>query len=290
MNSDNVFRNARKYMKSGDTDAFIKLLENTSPIYRKYIIDAARREFGYSKPEMFSIMFEYGYFPKVLIPSKYKEDLNEFEEFIVDIAHSPFIIDINENPNMDYILGTLDVINSNIKGGLASYTRMAYKRGDYPVNEITEINEISYNILNIYMGAGNIPFIDDPPIFLKLVELGVPIPDSAIHMITKTDTGVFTISSHLIDFIICNTFEKLILLGWINTLKLLYKVMPDIVITGLNNAKKYLDIYEAQIARWKTQRFFSSKKTIFEYYKIDFYNILTEMHDFINSILILQND
>jgi hypothetical protein len=72
------------------------------------------------------------------------------------------------------------------------------------------------------------------------------------------------------------------MLGWVNTLKQLYDVMPDVVI----DADKYLDLYETQIEHWKSRIYNpATGQTVFDYFSdMNFAGILAEMRDFINSV------
>jgi hypothetical protein len=304
MISDNVFRNARNCMFSGDTDAFIKLLENTSPDDHDDIICAARCMFGHINPAMYGIMFEYNYFPTKLVPSEYKEELNEFEEFIWDILREePGIFYGEDKPNMNYILETLAVIDAHIEGGLASYITVLFKRDDYINNGYfigypEEYPELSCNILDIYMGNGKRPSVEFPQIFIKLVELGIPIPPTPLYFVTRSDLPRVlgchcknpeceNIDSVVTEFVPCNIVEKLILLGWVKTLKLLYEILPEVVIANITNAEKYLTLYEKQIELWKIEMYEPDEDiTVFDEFssRLNFYDILVEMREFIDSI------
>jgi hypothetical protein len=284
-----IHLNTDEYIQYGDIGAFRELLINTPLEYHEDIISVVRNRFGYIRPDMFNILFELEYFPKKLDESKYGCGLDDFEQFIFYVIICPTITYIDRDLDIEYSLDNIDILNNNIEGGLASYTKVYFKRDDFIDNEHfigypVELPEIRFNLLNIFMSNGRRPYVEYPAMFVKLVSIGIPIPDITIHEVVPTDT------KFAIELIPCNTFEKLILLGWIKTLKMIYEICPDIVIANLNNANKYLDLYAAQIERWKAEIFLEGI-TVFDFFSankdidiIDFNSILVEMHDFVNNI------
>lgn len=292
--------NIRSVVKSEDPEAFRELLKELPPEYKRDVIRIVRSLFGFIAPDMIRIMFELEYFPTKLVPSDYDDDCNEFEGFIRNVLEHPVIsYGDDDEPNMGYILGSLDVLNEHIEGGLASYSAIYFKLEDFINDEQytgypVEHPEIRFNLLNFFMGSGSTPCNEHPPVFLKLVELGIPIPDIAIHEANRTDM-VFdgpcdcgdpecVKQYNTIELIACNTIEKLILLGWVDTLKQLYDKSPNIVIAGMTNAEKYLDLYEAQIERWKVE-VYEKDVTVLDYFSdIKFAEILAEMRNFIDVV------
>lgn len=299
----NLYVDVMKSVRSGDVGTFRDILANTprEPDYDAIICGTMGRAFGYANPDMYRVMFELGYYPKEITVSPHGEQLNGFEKFIRDIMRNPVISRGDEEPNMGYILQTFDIINANIEGGLAGYKKIHYTWEDFAgdddyIGYPEEIPEISYNLLNIFMDNGMLPCNEHPEVFMEFVKLGVPIPAITIHEVLRTDMlregecenpecndpDCKSGNYYVIELIPCSTIGKLIMLGWVNTLKQLYDVMPDVVI----DADKYLDLYETQIEHWKSRIYNpATGQTVFDYFSdMNFAGILAEMRDFINSV------
>ncbi len=293
-------------MGSGNLELFKSTLANMppdDPDIRDRVFHAARIMFGFCIPEMYGVLFETEYFPNELISSVYGDEFNEFEKFIHNIITESFVSRGDQEPNMDYILGTFKVIDENIEGGLAGYTTIDFTLEDsidnpdyigYPVH----IPEIEFNILNLFMGRGSCPSGEHPKIFMEFVESGVSIPDIAIHEVTRIDMprgtqcecedsgdGCGCMMTYVTELITCNLVGKLILMGWIDTLKMLHETMPDVVMTGLDDAPNYLEKYGEQIERWKVETLVGTDTPLFEYFSdINFYGIFSQMRDFVKEV------
>jgi hypothetical protein len=296
------------YIRTNNIQALRELLETNRREHDENLMFAIERSFWRCSNDVWSVIFEYGY-----LPTRFDS------EYIISLISSAFI----ENLEDDY---TSDEVYSILKN-FSSYFEPGYGIQEYwYVEEKVDYSEhvfiweegnpdvVHANILNIVIEYETLPVISKQKILIALIKLGVPLPDMDLCSEDQTDMPLEVececcsctdtqeptdecdhrcrCERQYMKLIKAVPFMyRLIQLGMIHVLKMLYECMPEKVTKELVHGKEYLEQYAAQIEVWKHDDSGNPDPdnpehnlSTYEYYEFDFDAIYDEMREFLDIV------
>lgn len=258
----------------------------------EYIIDDQSRykfnlyvlycKFGFYEPEVWDIILKSGCVNTNLYSSDQEKFLNSterlFRHILNNLSMQKYTYSMGDKDgdvvrtcaDISKILDTIDVLYDNFRDdhNLISYKYTMYTKGDNEIACINNLmpNTVDGNLLNILMDAysdsNKLDYfaISGPEInkhiqvvFIKLIEIGVPLPDIHIYEHYREDLPHIHIDDEYImtELIPITSIQYIVSYGLFDVLKYIYEHYPDKVVEELLDYKIYTDRFSNLIQFWK---------------------------------------